>query len=154
MYDYDRRQAAVLAFDPEAYDYQQVMSSLSMDIVKQTVKMVADVLKLADAAVRSFKFNQSVDVHDEIEKNEKSLVRLAKWMQSRRELEAKPVGEFAELTTELAQLTKFWNRPLFLNKDKHAEKVEAIYKRMRKVKDDVIHAFKQSGSWAATPAHS
>lgn len=152
MYDYDRR-AAVLASDQEAYDYQRVMSSLSMDIVKQTVKMVSDVLTLAKTAVRSLKFNEKLDVHDELEKKQKSLVTLAKWMLSRRELEAEPVAQFAKLTSDLAELTEYWNRPLFLNKDRHAEKVEALYKRMQRVKDDVVKAFKQSGSWAATPAH-
>ena len=151
MYDYDRTAtAADRSLPREAYDYQRVMSSLTQDVVKKTVTLISNVLKLADKAVRGFKFNESVDVHDDLEDAEKPLSQLARWMASRREVEAGPVAEFAKLTAELADLTKFWNRPLFLNKSQHAEKVEAIYQKMQAVKKDVLKAFRLSGAWTPT----
>lgn len=146
MYDYDRTPAARCAA-VEAYDYQRVMSSLTQDVVKKTVTLVSNVLRLADKAVHGFKFNGEVDIQDDLEAAEKPLNQLARWMQSRREVEAAPVAQFAKLTAELAELTKFWNRPLFLNKAKHAEKVEALYQDMQKSKREIMNAFRLSGAW-------
>lgn len=147
MYDYDRTTGH------EAYDYQRVVSSLTQDIVKQAFKLVSTALKLAGQAVHGLKFNAELPAHEEVEQIERPLLSLARWMSSRREAEAQAVAHFAELTSELSKLTKFWNRPLFLNKSDHAEKVEALYKQMQKVKTEVVKAFRMSGAWQpAAPA--
>jgi hypothetical protein len=156
-YDYDRRTIAseepskyLLACERKAYDYQRVMSSLAQDVVKKTFSLISNALRLADKVVHSLKFNQKVDVHADLEEVEKPLASLARWMISRREAEAEPVAQFAKLTGDLAELTEFWNRPAFLNKDKHAAKVEAVYQKMQKVKKDILQAFRLSGSLPAT----
>jgi hypothetical protein len=152
MYDYDRRTAAsrLLA---HADEYQRVMSSLTQDVVKKTVTLISSALRLADKALHGLKFNEDASVHDELEEVEKPLSSLARWMVSRREAEAEPVAKFAKLTAELAELTKFWTRPVFLNKAKHTEKVESIYQQMQRLKRDIMAAFRLSGAWKpASPA--
>lgn len=152
MYDYDRRTTAARLWDRESHDYQRVMSSLTKDVVKKTVMLVSNVLDLAKQAVHSLKFNDSFKGHDDLEKLEKPLESLAKWMLSRRELEAEPVAMFAKLTADLAEKTSFWNTPKFLNKDKHAREVEVIVERMQKVKRQILEAFRMSGAWTAAPS--
>lgn len=153
MYDYDRRTAAARLFPREAHDYQSVMSSLTRDVVKKTVTLVSDVLELAKQAAHSFKFNDDFDGHDDLEKLEKPLDSLAKWMVRNGELEAAPVAEFAKLTAELAEKTSFWNTPKFLNKDRHAREVEGIVNEMHNVKRKILNAFRMSGAWTpASPA--
>lgn len=148
MYDYDRSTVARAA-NREAYDYQRVMASFTKEIADKAWRMIAAVLELADEAVHALKFNEPVAVHDDLEKEAKPLVALARWMASRREPEAQPINQFATLADELADATKFWNRPLFLNKPDYLDKVSTIVKKLYEARREVVKAFRRSGVWKA-----
>lgn len=152
MYDYDRSANARIV-NRVAYDYQRVMASFTKEIADKAWKMIQSVLKLADEAVHALKFNQTVEVHDDLEKQVTPLVALARWMVTRREAEAEPLSRFAKLTDELTDLTKFWNRPVFLNKDKYLDQVESLVKNLHKTRQDIVKAFRQSGVWK-TPTYA
>lgn len=151
MYDYDRS-GVTLRFDRRARDYQRVMIAFSREVADKAFRMISSVIELADEVLHSVTFNESISVHDDLKRIARDLGALARWIIGRREPEGEPIAQFTTLATDLTDLTKFWNRPAFLNKGDYQEKIAAIVKQMYEARKVVVQAFRRSGVWKINPS--
>ena len=126
------------------YDYDRRTAFLTRDTVKRIYKLVTDVVKGADAFLRSIQFGTSKSDPGEIQRAAKDLAPIAQWAPRRQELESEPLARFAKYTGDLAKMTEFWNRPAFLGKDDYARKVQALVAKIHKAHQDLVQALRQS----------
>jgi hypothetical protein len=114
--------------------------------------MVTAVIELADEALHSVTFNEGISVHDDLKRVARDLGALTRWILGRHEPEGEPIARFSTLASDLTDLTKFWNRPAFLNKGEYQEKIAAIVKQMYETRKVIVRAFRHSGVWKMKPS--
>lgn len=120
-------------------ELRHLINEVMMSPKEQTRQLVQRVIDASEAFVLSVvngtpntkSASDLRDVSDQI-------ISLSRWLINKQEANSKSVAIIANCASELAELTKFWNRPSFLGTDRYLKKIQSLLSIMQRKQVDTL----------------